>query len=149
MKSIFNTDNNAEIINRINQLSAISPAQWGSMDCAQMMAHCQLAMNMAFGNTKASRHWIGVLFGQIVKRRLLKVKQLDRHIPAFITLRVTDDCDFETEKRKFIILIQLALQKGEAGLVKYPHPYFGTFKSGEWAQLNWKHLDHHLRQFGA
>ena len=149
MKSIFNTDNNAEIINRINQLTPMSPAQWGSMTSAQMMAHCQLAMNMAFGNTKTSRHWIGIVFGGIGKRRQLKVKQLDRHIPTFIALKVTDDRDFETEKQKFILLIQFALEKGEAGLVKYPHPYFGTFRSGEWAQLNWKHLDHHLRQFGV
>lgn len=127
----------------------MSPAQWGSMTSAQMMAHCQLAMNMAFGNTKTSRHWIGIVFGGIGKRRQLKVKQLDRHIPTFIALKVTDDRHFETEKQKFILLIQFALEKGEAGLVKYPHPYFGTFRPGEWAQLNWKHLDHHLRQFGV
>ncbi len=35
------------------------------------------------------------------------------------------------------------------GLSKDPHPFFGNLNSEEWDTLNWKHLDHHLRQFGV
>jgi hypothetical protein len=149
MKSIFNTDNNAELISRINQLTADSRAQWGQMNVAQMMAHCTIAMNMAFGNSKNYRHWVGFFFGDFAKNRNLKGNQLDRNIPAYIKMRIMDDRNFEEEKTKLIAVIQDILIKGEAGLVKYPHPYFRTFKPGEWSQLNWKHLDHHLRQFGV
>jgi hypothetical protein len=149
MKSIFNVDNNAEVINRIDQLTVTTAAQWGKMDAAQMMAHCQASMSIAFGQSKCYRHWVGIVFGNIAKKRMLKVVVFDRHMPAYIKLRITDDRDFENEKQKIKAIIKLALEKGEAGLVKYPHPYFGTFRSGEWAQLNWYHLDHHLRQFGV
>ncbi|MES2426676.1 MAG: DUF1569 domain-containing protein [Bacteroidota bacterium] len=149
MKSIFNADNNAEMINRINQLTVTTPAQWGKMDAAQMMAHCYASMSIGFGLSKCHRHWVGVLFGNFAKKRMLKVFEFDRHMPAYFKLRITDDRDFEQEKHKIITIIKLALEKGEAGLVKYPHPYFGKFKSGEWTQLNWRHLDHHLRQFGV
>ena len=55
MKSIFNTDDNTELIARIDQLSATTPALWGKMGAAQMMAHLQASMNMAFGNSKKRR----------------------------------------------------------------------------------------------
>jgi len=149
MKSIFNTDDNAELINRINQLTADTPALWGKMTPAQMMAHCHASMSVAFGYSKNIRHWIGIFFGNFAKKRMLKVKEFDRNMPTVEQLRITNDCNFIEEKEKFIRLIQSALTKREPGLVKYPHPYFRKFKAGEWSQLNWKHLDHHLRQFGV
>lgn len=29
------------------------------------------------------------------------------------------------------------------------HPAFGPLSGREWDVLSWKHLDHHLRQFGV
>ncbi|MES2379150.1 MAG: DUF1569 domain-containing protein [Bacteroidota bacterium] len=149
MKSIFNTDDNAELITRINQLTATTPALWGKMNIAQMMAHCAASMNIAFGYSKNHRHWVGIFFGNFAKKRMLRAEQFDRNIPAYFKLRITDDRGFIHEKEKFTTLIKAALEKGEAGLVKRPHPYFRHFKPGEWSQLNWKHLDHHLKQFGV
>ena len=149
MKSIFNIDNNAELINRFNQITANTPALWGKMNSAQMMAHCTASMNMAFGHSKNYRHWVGIFFGNFAKRRTLNAHELDKNIPAYITLRIEDDRDFDEEKTKLTALIKSILVTGEAGLVKCPHPYFRHFKPGEWSQLNWKHLDHHLRQFGV
>jgi hypothetical protein len=149
MKTIFNADDNAELIFRINQLSETTPAVWGQMNTAQMMAHCRMSMEIAFGLRKNQRHWVGIFFGDFAKKRQLKVKQFDRNMPAYSKLRITDERNFEEEKDKLTAIIKLALDKGEAGLVKCPHPYFRHFKPGEWSQLNWKHLDHHLRQFAV
>lgn len=149
MKSIFIEENNAELINRVEKLCADTPALLGKMNAAQMMAHCQASMNIAFGNSNNHRHWVGILFGNFSKNRMLKADKLDWNIPAYIKLRINDERNFGEEKEKFIALIKSVFEKGEAGLVKYPHPYFRKFKPGEWTQLNWKHLDHHLRQFGA
>jgi hypothetical protein len=32
---------------------------------------------------------------------------------------------------------------------QYPHPFFGPLKAEQWAILMYKHVDHHLRQFGV
>jgi len=32
---------------------------------------------------------------------------------------------------------------------KHPHTFFGQMTPEEWATLMYKHLDHHLRQFGV
>jgi hypothetical protein len=149
MKGIFNPVDNAALIERINQLSENTPALWGKMNAAQMMAHMQVGMNMAFGNSKKTRHWLGRLFGSFAKRRQLKAGDLDKFMPTFKKAEITDNRNFEEEKAKLIALIKSALAKGPGSLVKYPHPYFGTFKDDEWAALNWKHFDHHLRQFGV
>jgi len=149
MKGIFNPVDNAVLIERINQLSENTPALWGKMNAAQMMAHMQVGMNMAFGNSKKTRHWLGRLFGSFAKRRQLKQGDLDKYMPTFKKAEITDSRNFEEEKAKLIALIKSALVKGSGTLVKYPHPYFGTFKDDEWAMLNWKHFDHHLRQFGV
>lgn len=149
MKSIFNADGNAELATRINKLRPDAKALWGKMDAAQMMTHCVAGISIAFGLAKCHRHWVGRLFGSISKRRMLKVETFDRHMPAYIDLRIEYSCNFDEAKKNLLSVIELAYQKGEAGLVKYPHPYFGRFKPGEWRQLNWKHLDHHLSQFGV
>jgi hypothetical protein len=149
MKGIFDPVENTSIIERINQLSENTPPLWGKMNAAQMMAHLQVGMNMAFGNSPKKRHWIGRVFGSIGKRRQLRADTLDRHMPTFKQAEITDIRNFEYEKSKLIALVKSALVKGPDYLVKYPHPYFGTFKNDEWATLNWKHLDHHLRQFGV
>jgi hypothetical protein len=149
MKSIFNPADNAELIERINQVTADTPAIWGKMDAAQMMAHMQIGINIALGNSKCVRTWIGRTLGSVGKRRTLKADVLDKHIPTFKEAEITDTRDFDEEKAKLIALTKSALLKGPAGLVKHPHPYFGKFKDDEWAVLNWKHFDHHLRQFGS
>jgi len=38
---------------------------------------------------------------------------------------------------------------GPAGCTKHPHSFFGKLTPEEWAILSYKHLDHHLRQFGV
>jgi hypothetical protein len=39
-------------------------------------------------------------------------------------------------------------QRGPTALAP-EHPFFGPLTATEWDRLQWKHLDHHLRQFGA
>src|ERR1700743_43813 len=137
MKSIFIAEDNCELIHRVNQLTAITPPLWGKMNSAQMLAHCQASMNMAFGNVKVKRHWLGMVGGNIGKKRLLKRGKLDKYTPTFKDFEITGHRDFEEEKAKFIALIKSALIKGPQSLVKFPHPYLNTFKNDEWSQLNW------------
>jgi hypothetical protein len=62
---------------------------------------------------------------------------------------VKDERDFEEEKNRLQELINEFYSKGpdKAGL--YPHPMFGKFTDTQWGQAMYKHLDHHLRQFGV
>ena len=64
-------------------------------------------------------------------------------------LLVTGDRDFERERQRLDALIQRFCEGNEAACTSYPHTFFGPMTPREWAVLQYKHLDHHLRQFGA
>ena len=46
MKNIFTKEISQEVIDRIKKLDTKTPAQWGTMDVAQMLAHCNVTYEM-------------------------------------------------------------------------------------------------------
>jgi hypothetical protein len=150
MKSIFNKTDNQELIDRINKLSPSSKAQWGKMNVSQMLAHCQHPLRVAYGEMKLKRGLMSFLFGKMVKNKLVKdEKPFDKGNPTAPEFLVPGQFDFETEKQKLVAIIKRFGEQGPSKLSKDPHPFFGKMTEKEWDVLSWKHMDHHLRQFGA
>ena len=150
MESLFNKEHNQKIIHRINSLTPSSSAQWGKMNPAQMFKHSQVGLQGAFGEIKFKRGLIALLFGKAAKKILTNDQPFKKNLPtdkAFII--VGQQVNFEDEKKKLIELVQRFEAKGAAGITSDPHPFFGKLTTAEWDSLQWKHLDHHLRQFGA
>ncbi len=58
------------MIARINQLTQDAPRQWGKMNVAQMIAHIQRPLKVAFGELKLKKSLVGILFGAIAKKHL-------------------------------------------------------------------------------
>ena len=149
MKSLFDKAGNAGIISRVNKLSADAKPLWGTMSVSQMLAHCQPPLRTAFGEHKSKRGLVSYLFGGMVKKKLMKDDTpFDRNLPTDPTFVVKDDKNFEEEKDKLVGLIKRFTQ-GPSAIAKDPHPFFGKMSPEEWDKLQWKHLDHHLRQFGV
>ena len=150
MKSLFNSNDNNEIVQRIEKLSTSSEAQWGKMNVGQMLAHCQEPIKVAFGESKPKRGLIGMLFGGIAKKQLITNDQpFKRNLPTDKNFVIRDERNFEEEKTKLVALIKRFAEKGPEAISKEIHPFFGKLTVHEWNKLMHKHLDHHLRQFGA
>jgi hypothetical protein len=149
MKSLFNAPDNQELIDRINALTPASKPLWGKMHVAQMLAHAQQPLRVALGELKLKRGIAGFLFGKMAKRQLLAEGDMKRNLPTAKEFLVRTDLLFEEEKKKLIALIQRFYQSGPQGLTKDDHPFFGKLSVEEWDKLQFKHLDHHLRQFGV
>ncbi len=149
MKSVFNPADNAEIIERINKLTPTTPALWGKMNAAQMLTHCQPFIRIAIGELKLKRAFIGLIFGKMAKKKILADGPLEKNMPTLPQAKITWDVDFEEEKAKLIELVARLPKLGYDGLINEPHPFFGKLTNQEWDQLNTKHLDHHLSQFGV
>ena len=149
MSSLFDSSDVQQIIERINKLTAESKAQWGKMNVTQMLAHCEPPLKVAFGELKLKRGLIGILFGGMAKRQLMAEKPFKQNLPTAPQFLVKDYGKFEAEKQKLIGLVKKFQQNGPSGLSKDPHPFFGKLTPEEWDKLQWKHLDHHLRQFGV
>ena len=99
-KSIFNSTDNHEIIHRIKKLTSDSKAEWGKMNAAQMLAHCQVPIHVALGDVKLKRGLIGVLFGKLAKKKLVGDEPFKKGLPTDKKFIVKDKRDFEDEKKE-------------------------------------------------
>jgi hypothetical protein len=147
--SLFRPDDAAAVLARVRRLRPDSRAQWGKMDAAQMLAHCQVPLRVALGDVRLKRGLVGVLFGGMAKKKLLAPQPFGRNMPTSPEFRVADARDFARERDALEALIRRFADGGPAGLTREPHPFFGALTTSEWEALMWKHLDHHLRQFEA
>lgn len=149
MKSIFNPSDNQEIINRINMLNASSQAKWGKMSVAQMLSHCQVGLQGAMGEIEFKQGLIGFLFGKMAKKQLTRTDiPFKKNLPTDKKFLIVEEKEFETEKNKLIGLVK-KIGEGTHLITTKPHPFFGKMTTQEWDVLQWKHLNHHLSQFGV
>ncbi|MCC7173148.1 MAG: DUF1569 domain-containing protein [Planctomycetes bacterium] len=153
MEDLFDRAQNVAMLARLDRLTAATPAQWGKMNAGQMLAHCQVALEVALGKRALKKNLIGTilsaLFAKAAKKKLLQPAPFDKNLPTAPDFKITDARTFATEHAKLRALIETFAQAGPAGLAKGPHPFFGPLTSPEWSALQWKHLDHHFRQFGV
>jgi hypothetical protein len=149
MRNLFEPEAIDEMISRIGKLQPASQRQWGKMDVAQMMAHCSAALDMASGRLNPPRIFIGRLIGPFVKPIYTNEKPLSRNSPTDKKLVIADQRDFLREQEQLRLKVRQFHEGGEAKCTRHPHPFFGPLTPQDWSRGMYKHLDHHLRQFGA
>ena len=149
MNNLFNQSDVSVILERIEKLTPDSQRKWGKMNVAQMLAHCNVSLETAMGVNKINRLFIGRIIGSMLKRTVLGPKPFGKNSPTDKTYIFKDNRKFDEEKLKVIASIKKFLEGGAAGCTTYPHPFFGKFTPEQWAVFQWKHMDHHLRQFGV
>ena len=148
-EDIFDPIECAALLERLARIRENQKPLWGKMSAGQMFAHCQAPLRVALGDTVLERNLIGFLFGGFAKRQLLAPKPFGKNLPTAPEFRVVDARAFEKERDALLVLVERLGAGGPDVLTTEPHPFFGTLTAEEWSRLQWKHLDHHLRQFGA
>ena len=149
MKNLFEHDSVEEVIKRIESLQPSSERQWGKMDVAQMLAHCAAAMDMASGKIDPPRILIGRILGPLVKPIYTNEKPFSRNSPTDKKLVIAERRDFEIEQSRLKRCVREFHEGGESKCTTHPHPFFGSLSPQDWSRGMYKHLDHHLRQFGS
>jgi hypothetical protein len=150
MKNLFEAATVKEVQERIALLTPGSDRLWGIMSAPQALAHCSLAMEWAVGDRKPPRMFLGRILGQMVKPKVLgDDAPMHRNSPTAKDLLVRDERDLRTERERLLALIDRFAAAGPAGCTQHPHSFFGPLTPDQWAILEYKHLDHHLRQFGV
>ncbi len=147
MKSIFDNSTRDELIARINTLNNDSQAQWGKMTVYQMLKHCSLWEEMVLGKTKYKQSFIGKVFGKMALKGMLKDDtEMKRNMPTVPGFAITGTGDVEAEKATWISLMA---EHGHTTNPGFIHPFFGVMSREQVGPFAYKHIDHHLRQFGA
>lgn len=135
-----------ELIDRINRLSPATKAIWGKMNVSQMLAHLQMPMGVALGDHKLKGNFFLRLIGSSMKSKLYDDKPYKRSLPTAPSFKMTTEKEFEAEKNKAIEMIR---KFRDENIINTKHPFFGKLTKEQWGKANWKHIDHHLQQFGV
>jgi len=149
MKTLFDKPNLDLMLQRICALRPDAEREWGKMDPAQMLAHCSATLAMASGTTNLPRVFIGRVLGPLFKSWFVGEKEFRRNGPTSPALIVADARQFESERSQLLQKVRAFGEGGPAKCTRHPHPFFGPLKPEEWGAVMYKHLDHHLRQFGG
>jgi Protein of unknown function (DUF1569) len=150
MKNLFEAATVKEVKERVARLQRDSELLWGKMSAAQALAHCSAGLEWAVGDTLPPRMLLGRIIGRMVKPMLLRNEEpMRRNSPTVKSLIVADERDLGKEQERLRGLIDRFAAAGPEGCTTHPHSFFGRLAPQEWATLMYKHLDHHLRQFGA
>lgn len=149
-KNIFSSATTQELIDRINKLTPGTQPQWGKMNAGQMLAHLCVMYEMVFENIhKRPNAVMRFLISLVAKGTVVGNRPYPRNArtaPAFV---IADQRDFEKEKRRLIDYIVRTEKSGEAFFDGRESHSFGKLTLPEWNNYFYKHLDHHLTQFGV
>jgi hypothetical protein len=150
LPNIFSKEVSEQVINRINTLNPATKAHWGKMSVDQMLAHCCVSYEMAYENKHPKPGGFArFMLKLFVKGLVVNEKpypKSGRTAPAFL---ITDHRNFEVEKKRLVDYIRKTAELGEKQFDGKESLSFGKLTINEWNNLFYKHIDHHLKQFGA
>ena len=149
IKNLFDKPAFSGIVERLNKLTPESQRQWGKMSVNQMLAHCKEAFKVPLSNQPVPRMFIGRLLGWMAKSKFYNESPWGRNLPTAPSFLIKDERDFNKEKSELLELATRFYEGGSDNIGRYPHPFFGKFTKEQWGKGMWKHLDHHLNQFGV
>ncbi|MEO5911714.1 MAG: DUF1569 domain-containing protein [Pelobium sp.] len=150
MKSVFNLKDCQQVIERINQLGSDTKANWGKMNVSQMLAHCNVTYELVYTNLHPKPNLVMKFIVKLMAKSTVvgdkPYKKSLQTAPMFI---IKDEKDFEVEKKRLIEHLEQTQQLGESHFEGKESHSFGVLSKEEWNNMFYKHLDHHLSQFGV
>ncbi len=149
-KNVFKKEVTEELISRINALNADSKGNWGKMSVGQMLGHCNVTYEMLFTDKhprpKGLKKW---LVKVLIKPMVCGPKPYKKDNPTNPAFKMTSGRDFEVEKNRLIEFLNKTQALGESHFDGKESHSFGPLTITEWNTLFYKHLNHHLTQFGV
>lgn len=150
IKSVFNVTDVAELKDRINKLTPQTAAVWGKMNVSQMLAHANVSYEMAYTDKHPKPNaLLRFILKTFVKNVVVGPKPYKRNTPTAKAFIIGDGRDFETEKARLLEYLDHTLQLGKDHFEGRESLSFGRLTADEWNVMFYKHLDHHLQQFGV
>jgi hypothetical protein len=135
-----------ELLARLQRVRPDARPAWGSLDAPRMLCHAADQMRVALGDLPAkpvhsllSRTLVKFL---VVNTGLKPPRGKIQTAPEMLVSRPKSWDD------DLAACVELAERVG-AGAARAVHPTFGPLSPEEWGRLCWKHLNHHLSQFGV
>jgi hypothetical protein len=146
-KSLWDERARAELLRRVERLDPETPARWGRMNAGEMLAHVVAGLRLSLGEIETRprrsvfRHWP-------LKHLFIYWVPFPRSAPApreIVTRGKHPQWDANLAALHHSIDRLVTRNRHDP----WPdHPVFGQLSPRAWGALGWRHMDHHLRQFG-
>lgn len=150
LPNIFTAAIAQEITDRINKLTVHTTAEWGKMNVAQMLAHCNVTYELTYEDKHPRPNaFMRFILKYMVKKIVTGEKPYARNSRTAPVFLVADDKDFNEEKQRLIKHIKQTEMLGEKHFEGKENLSFGAMTATEWNNMFYKHLNHHLIQFGV
>lgn len=145
-RSLFDPDAYQECLERLDRMTADTPPQWGSMSAAQMLAHCAEVQEVANGKDLVGTPFLVKVFARMIRNMVVNDKPYPRNSRTHPQYIQAQEKDFDREKLRLLAALDSFV---DAGPHEGQHPLFGRMTADERGWSCYKHLDHHLAQFGV
>jgi hypothetical protein len=147
MRTLFDADTRAEILDRLGRLRPDATRSWGTLSAPQVVIHCVDTFDHTFGIKDVEPP------NAFVQSALVRWFVIDSPLPWPKGVRSVSQY-FESEPHEFgedLAKLRSCVERfaqGASGGAWGRSPMLGRLSPDQWARLQYRHLDHHLRQFG-
>jgi hypothetical protein len=146
MKTVWDPAVRKELLARFARLAPDQKPLWGKMNAAQMIAHCTDPMRAAMGEMKVAEKWTPMRF-RLLRYLVIYKLPWPKGAPTAPEFIHEGAENFESNRNRLAqVLERFAAHQGKPFR---DHAAFGTLTEKDWGCLTWRHLHHHLTQFGV
>jgi hypothetical protein len=146
-RSLSNARARQALLDRLKQLSPEARPRWGTMSAPQMLAHLVDWMLMAEGKLKAAPKRRPLRY-PVIKQLAIYWLPFPKGVPTAPELLGRPPLEWTVEQNAMQQHLESFAQLSSKS--DWPeHPAFGKLTPQAWGVLGYRHMDHHLRQFGV
>jgi len=146
-KSMANAVGRQELLERLGRLRPEASPRWGRMTAPQMLAHLSDWMLMASGELPVAAKNV-VLRHAPIKQLAIYWLPFPKGVPTAPELLARTPSEWDVECASLRERVR-SFDKLYARSLWPDHPVFGSMSPDAWGVLGYRHMDHHLRQFGV
>ena len=151
MSNIFKPHRHAELVGRLGSLTPASRGRWGRMNAHQAVCHLSDSFKAVLGDRPVAATPFGL------KRWIIRFVAFTLPIPWPKGVRTARKVDAEREGTppdEFSADVEelrdlMGRFVETDGRTLEPHFFWGDMSRGMWGRYAYRHVDHHLRQFGV
>jgi hypothetical protein len=147
MKTLFDPIVRDALLSRIDRLAPHMTPRWGRMSAGQMIVHLTAQLRAGLGELPCAPKKTP-LNNWLMRRLIIYVIPWPKGSPTAPEFLAQPTAAWNEDLAALRSAVERFGSRGPGGEWA-PHPAFGPLTGRMWGNLAWRHLDHHLRQFGV
>jgi len=148
MKTMWDAPCQQEIRARVARLSPERKGEWGKMSAPEMVCHLAESLKMALGDLPVARKNLPIRYPPL-KQLIVYLAPFPKNAPTAPELLARPPRAWPADVADLQALVDRFVARGGEATTWTDHPAFGRLSRRAWGVLVYRHMDHHLRQFGA